>query len=38
MESDARFKHMLSDPKFRRIPRKERKVQIDKRFEAMFKV
>lgn len=34
---DERFKHVLSDPKFRRIPKGERKVKIDKRFRSMFK-
>lgn len=34
---DERFKHVLSDPKFRRIPKSERKVKIDKRFQSMFK-
>lgn len=33
---DERFKHVLSDPKFRRIPKGERKVKIDKRFRSMF--
>ncbi|XP_057654219.1 ESF1 homolog [Diorhabda carinulata] len=34
---DKRFSHIKTDPKFRRIPKKERKVKIDKRFESMFK-
>jgi hypothetical protein len=38
MDQDDRFKHVNSDPKFRRLPQKERKVKIDKRFETMFKV
>lgn len=33
---DDRFKHIRSDPKFRRIPKTERKVKIDKRFQSMF--
>lgn len=38
MEQDDRFKHVNSDPKFRRLPQKDRKVKIDKRFQTMFKV
>ncbi|XP_003425125.1 ESF1 homolog [Nasonia vitripennis] len=34
---DLRFAHLAKDPKFRRIPRSERKVKIDKRFISMFK-
>lgn len=34
---EERFKHVLNDPKFRRIPKSERKVKIDKRFRSMFK-
>ncbi|KAF4522930.1 hypothetical protein B566_EDAN012625 [Ephemera danica] len=37
MEEDKRFAHISSDPKFRRVPLRERKVKIDKRFQAMFK-
>lgn len=37
MEEDKRFTHVVSDPKFRRIPKNERKVKIDKRFQSMFK-
>ncbi|XP_065343222.1 ESF1 homolog [Cloeon dipterum] len=37
MQSDDRFKHVSTDPKFRRLPQKERKVKIDKRFQSMFK-
>ncbi|CAG9840016.1 unnamed protein product [Diabrotica balteata] len=33
---DSRFTHIKTDPKFRRIPKKERKVKIDKRFQSMF--
>lgn len=33
---DDRFKHIANDPKFRNVPRKDRKIKIDKRFEAMF--
>ncbi|KAI4463119.1 hypothetical protein MML48_4g00017354 [Holotrichia oblita] len=34
---DKRFTHVATDPKFRRIPKAERKVKIDKRFKSMFK-
>ncbi|KAJ8952407.1 hypothetical protein NQ318_014499 [Aromia moschata] len=34
---DKRFAHIANDPKFRRIPKNERKVKIDKRFQSMFK-
>lgn len=34
---DQRFKHIVSDPKFRRIPKGAHKVKIDKRFKSMFK-
>lgn len=34
---DKRFAHIINDPKFRRIPKKERKIKIDKRFQSMFK-
>lgn len=34
---DQRFTHVATDPKFRRIPKTERKVKIDKRFKSMFK-
>lgn len=37
MEEDKRFSHIQSDAKFRRIPKAERKVKIDKRFQSMFK-
>ncbi|XP_065158130.1 ESF1 homolog [Atheta coriaria] len=37
MEADKRFAHVANDPKFRRIPKGERKVKIDKRFQSMFK-
>lgn len=33
---DKRFAHILSDPKFRKIPKTERKVKIDDRFKVMF--
>lgn len=34
---DKRFSHIVNDPKFRRIPKGEKKVKIDKRFKSMFK-
>lgn len=34
---DERFAHIIHDPKYRRIPKTERKVKIDKRFKSMFK-
>lgn len=37
MLKDARFAHVARDPKFRRIPKAERKVKIDHRFKGMFK-
>lgn len=36
MSKDARFAHIAKDPKFRRIPKAERKVKIDNRFKDMF--
>lgn len=33
---DERFKHLVSDPRFRGIPKTQRKVKIDKRFQGMF--
>ncbi|XP_047359852.1 ESF1 homolog [Vespa velutina] len=35
--TDKRFAHITRDPKFRRIPKIERKIKIDKRFQSMFK-
>lgn len=35
--TDKRFAHIARDPKFRRIPKIERKIKIDKRFQSMFK-
>lgn len=34
---DQRFAHVGRDPKFRSMPKKYKKVKIDKRFDAMFK-
>lgn len=36
-EQDERFAVMSRDPRFKHIPKRERKVKIDRRFEAMFK-
>ncbi|KAL1509267.1 hypothetical protein ABEB36_004030 [Hypothenemus hampei] len=33
---DKRFEHIKSDPKFRRAPKSQSKVKIDKRFQSMF--
>ncbi|CAK1556372.1 unnamed protein product [Leptosia nina] len=33
---DSRFVKYLNDPKYRQIPKHERKVKIDKRFQSMF--
>lgn len=35
-DEDERFAHVANDPKFRRIPKSERKVKIDRRFKSMF--
>jgi len=34
---DSRFSKFKTDPKFRNVPKKQRKVQIDERFQSMFK-
>ncbi|XP_023012251.2 ESF1 homolog [Leptinotarsa decemlineata] len=34
---DKRFAHVATNPKFRPIPKNQRKVKIDKRFQSMFK-
>ncbi|XP_042906436.1 ESF1 homolog [Parasteatoda tepidariorum] len=34
---DERFSHILTDPSFRRIPKKVRKIQIDNRFKTLLK-
>ncbi|XP_071962533.1 ESF1 homolog [Antedon mediterranea] len=34
---DERFSHIGKDPRFRMMPKQDRKVKIDKRFQAMFK-
>ncbi|KAI6656488.1 hypothetical protein LOD99_1284 [Oopsacas minuta] len=35
--ADERFSSANSDPRFKRVPRKVRKIEIDDRFEGMFK-
>lgn len=37
-EIDERFVEAMKNPIFRRIPRKEKKIDIDKRFQSMFHV
>ncbi|XP_034239620.1 ESF1 homolog [Thrips palmi] len=37
MAKDGRFSHIASDPRFKTIPRSQRQVKIDKRFQGMFK-
>ncbi|XP_055606701.1 ESF1 homolog [Uranotaenia lowii] len=34
--NDARFAHLVNDPRFKGIPKAEKKVTIDKRFQSMF--
>lgn len=34
---DKRFAHVAKDPRFRKMPKGERKVKIDERFKHMFK-
>ncbi|XP_064384218.1 ESF1 homolog isoform X2 [Halichondria panicea] len=34
--SDPRFAHVTSDPRYKRVPRREAKVNIDARFQHMF--
>ncbi|XP_078452334.1 ESF1 homolog [Lampetra planeri] len=36
ISQDARFKKVSRDPRFWEMPEKERKIQIDKRFQGMF--
>lgn len=33
---DTRFTKLVNDPRYRQIPKTERKVKIDKRFQSMF--
>jgi hypothetical protein len=35
---DERFVEAMRNPVFRRVPRREKKVDIDKRFQSMFHV
>ncbi len=37
LSKDNRFIEVLKDPKFKKLPKWERKVKIDKRFQSMFK-
>ena len=34
---DSRFSKFSTDPKYRNVPKKQRKVKIDERFQSMFK-
>lgn len=36
IKKDDRFSHISTDPKFRKLAKKHRKVKIDKRFHGMF--
>ncbi|XP_073830292.1 ESF1 homolog [Musca autumnalis] len=33
---DERFQHLVTDPRFKNLPKVQRKVKIDKRFQGMF--
>jgi hypothetical protein len=33
---DARFAHLINNPRFKKLPQREGKVKIDKRFKSMF--
>jgi hypothetical protein len=35
---DERFSRALNNPLYRRVPKKEKRVEIDKRFQSMFHV
>lgn len=37
MDRDDRFKGIATDPRFRSLPARLRKVKIDQRFKGMFK-
>lgn len=37
MEKDERFSGIATDPRFRSLPTRYRKVKIDDRFKGMFK-
>uniref|UniRef100_A0A336LQA1 CSON000550 protein n=1 Tax=Culicoides sonorensis TaxID=179676 RepID=A0A336LQA1_CULSO len=34
--SDPRFAHLVNDPRFKSLPKSQKKVKIDKRFQSMF--
>ncbi|XP_063699612.1 ESF1 homolog [Culicoides brevitarsis] len=34
--SDPRFAHLVNDPRFKGLPKSQKKVKIDKRFQSMF--
>uniref|UniRef100_A0A6G1SME3 Pre-rRNA-processing protein esf1 n=1 Tax=Aceria tosichella TaxID=561515 RepID=A0A6G1SME3_9ACAR len=36
MDSDERFKHLASDPRFKNLRKKQTKVEVDERFQSMF--
>ncbi|XP_024085180.1 ESF1 homolog [Cimex lectularius] len=36
ISKDKRFRHVATDPRFKKVPRSEYKVKIDKRFQSMF--
>lgn len=36
METDERFKHLASDPRFKNLRKKQKKIEIDDRFKSMF--
>jgi len=37
-EIDPRFAEAMKNPIFRRVPKREKKIDIDKRFQSMFHV
>jgi hypothetical protein len=36
LAKDKRFSHIKNDPRFYNMPKNERKVKIDKRFQVFF--
>lgn len=36
MDTDERFRHLASDPRFKTVRKKQHKVEIDDRFQSMF--
>lgn len=36
METDERFEHLASDPRFKNLRKKQKKIEIDDRFKSMF--